>query len=168
MVNLFHDFREFLESLNLAKVEYLVLGGYAVIHYGYERTTGDLDVWVATTSKNARRISRVLQDFFGYPPEAVDPEQFREWGKAFILGRKPVRIDILTGPTGVVFNECYKRRKIVDWDGVKVPLIALSDLKANKLASARAKDLADVENLPERLPDEEQRKGRRAQSRRRK
>ena len=152
MVDLFPDFREFLESLNSAKVEYLVLGGYAVIYYGYVRVTNDLDVWVTTTAKNAERVSRVLREFFGFQPEAVSPELFSEKGKVFVFGRKPVRIDILTGPSGVVFRDCYKRRNVVDWDGVKVPLIALSDLKQNKLASARAKDLADLQNLPPDLP----------------
>jgi hypothetical protein len=148
MVDLFPDFREFLKSLNSAKVEYLVLGGYAVIYYGYIRVTNDLDVWIMTASKNAERVSRVLQEFFGFPAEAVRSELFEEKGKVFAFGRKPVRIDILTGPSGVAFRDCYKRRNMVDWDGVQVPLISLEDLKQNKLASGRPKDLADLQNLP--------------------
>ena len=72
---------------------------------------------------------------------------FRQVGKIFMFGREPVRIDLLTAPSGIDFADCYERRKIVHWDGVPVPLIALEDLTANKTASGRAMDLADVENL---------------------
>jgi hypothetical protein len=158
MVNLFPDFRDFLELLNSEKAEYLVIGGYAVVHHGYERTTGDLDVWIAANSENVQRVSQALQKFFGYTAEEFRSDRFREADSIFIFGRKPVRIDILTGPPGVEFRECYERRQIVNWDGVSVPLIALSDLKANKLASGRPKDLADVVNLPQDSPRKPKRK----------
>lgn len=146
-VDLFPDFREFLGSLNSAKVEYLVLGGYAVIHYGYRRVTDDLDVWVALRPENVGRVAKVLRDYFGFTAAAVKPIVKAKPGKVFIFGREPVRIDILTGPSGVEFDRCYARRNVVRWDGIKVPLISLEDLKANKLASGRAKDVADLEYL---------------------
>ena len=68
--------------------------------------------------------------------------------KVFIFGREPVRIDVLTAPSGVDFAESYARRNVVDWDGIKVPLISLEDLKRNKRASGRLKDLADLEQFP--------------------
>jgi hypothetical protein len=77
---------------------------------------------------------------------------FAERGKVFIIGREPVRIDILTSPTALDFDACFARRNVVDWDGVKVPLISFDDLRQNKQASGRAKDLADLENLPARPP----------------
>lgn len=147
-VDLFPDFKEFLKSLNSARVKYLVLGGYAVIHYGYRRVTDDFDVWVAVDSANAERLSRVLQKFAGFTADAVKPAMFLEVGKVFMFGREPGRIDILTGPSGVQFDDCYARRNVVDWDGVKVPLISINDLKKNKRASGRAKDQADLDNLP--------------------
>ena len=162
-VDLFPDFREFLKSLNSAGVEYLLIGGYAVVHYGYERVTKDIDVWIATTPVNAAKVSVALQAFAGFPPESVRPTQFEQAGQVFAFGREPVRIDILTGLDGVNFRECYARRNTVDWDGISVPLIALEDLRANKLASGRTKDLADLENLPpSTMP------GRKAKPRRRK
>jgi hypothetical protein len=57
-VDLFPDFRGFLESLNSNGVRYLLLGGYAVNHYGYRRATDDLDVWIAVDPENAERVSR--------------------------------------------------------------------------------------------------------------
>jgi hypothetical protein len=46
-VDLHPDFKEFLKLLNSTGVKYLVLGGYSVIHYGYERSTADLDIWTS-------------------------------------------------------------------------------------------------------------------------
>jgi hypothetical protein len=73
-VDLFPDFREFLESLNSNGVRYLLLGGYAVIHYGYRRATDDLDVWIAPDPENAQRLSRVLQEFGGAVDRPRRPE----------------------------------------------------------------------------------------------
>jgi predicted nucleotidyltransferase len=146
-VNLFQDFREFLGSLNSARVRYLLLGGYAVIHYGYRRATDDLDVWISMDPDNAKRISKVLQEFGGFSANQVKPSLFLQGDKVIMFGREPVRIDILTSPSGVDFEACYKRRRVAVWNGIKVPLISLKDLRVNKAASGRLKDLADLEQL---------------------
>ncbi len=150
-VDLFPDFREFLELLNSEKIRYLVIGGYAVVHYGYRRATDDLDIWVAVDEQNAAKLSRALQRF-GFSPSKVPPSLFQQIGKVFIFGREPVRIDILTSPDGIDFEECFARRRDVLWDGVRVPLVSLDDLRANKQASGRDKDRADLTNLPTRFP----------------
>jgi hypothetical protein len=112
-INLFPDFRSFLESLNSEGVRYLLLGGYAVGHYGYRRTTDDLDIWIAIDPENTAKVSRVLQRFGGFSRNAVKPRMFQERGKIFIFGREPVRIDILTAPSGLDFESSYARRLIV-------------------------------------------------------
>ncbi|HVT89375.1 MAG TPA: DUF6036 family nucleotidyltransferase [Tepidisphaeraceae bacterium] len=147
-VNLYPDFKELLKSLNSAKVEYLVLGGYAAIYYGYRRATDDLDIWIAVDPENARKVSKVLTDFGGFPATKVKPSLLQTKGKVFIFGREPIRVDILTSPSGLDFESAYSRRKVVNWDGIKVSLISFEDLKTNKRASGRAKDIADLENLP--------------------
>jgi hypothetical protein len=147
-VNLFPDFKELLGSLNSAGVRYLVLGGYAVNHYGYHRATDDLDIWIATDPANAEKVSLALQEFGGFPASKVKPSMFQQKGQVFIFGREPVRVDILTGPSAVDFETSYLSRNIVEWDGIEVPLISFEDLKKNKRGSGRAKDLADLENLP--------------------
>jgi predicted nucleotidyltransferase len=147
-VDLYPDFRELLESLNSAKVKYLLLGGYAVIHYGYHRTTDDLDIWIAIAPENAEKLSAVLRKWGGFSAAKVPAEMFLEAGKVFIFGREPVRVDILTQPSGVNFEACYSRRNPVELDGIVVPMISLEDLRANKLASGRNKDLADLDYLP--------------------
>jgi predicted nucleotidyltransferase len=147
-VNLHRDFRGLLESLNSAGVKYLILGGYAVIFYGYQRVTKDLDLWISTDSANAQKLAQTLQEFAGFTKQQANQSMFKRRGKVFVLGREPVRVDILTNASALDFEVCYARRRIVEWDGVSVPLISFEDLRANKKASGRAKDLADLENLP--------------------
>jgi hypothetical protein len=151
-VDLFPDFKEFLKSLNSAGVRYLVLGGYAVNHYGYRRATRDLDVWIAIDPDNTKRVSAALHDFAGFSASQVKPSMFQEKGKVFIFGREPVRVDILTDPTAIDFQASYARRNTVVWDRIRVPLISFEDLVTNKRASGRPKDLADLENLPPTSP----------------
>jgi predicted nucleotidyltransferase len=150
--DLYPDFREFLKSLNSEGVRYLLLGGYAVIYYGYRRVTDDLDIWIAVDPENTAKVSEVLQRFAGFAPAAVKPSMLQQRGKVFIFGREPVRIDVLTGPSALEFEECYARRNVVKLDGVNVPMISFEDLKRNKIASGREKDLADVRNLPPSWP----------------
>jgi len=151
-VNLFPDFRELLGLLNLAKVKYLVLGGYAVNHYGHHRATKDLDIWIATDTQNAERVSRVMQEFGGFTLKQVAPHLLERRGQAFMFGREPVRVDLLTGPSGVEFDECYARRNIDVWDGIRVPLISFDDLKINKRASGRPQVVADLHALTVEVP----------------
>ncbi len=143
-VDLFPDFRELLKSFNSARVKYLLIGGYAVVHYAYQRTTDDLDLWIEISEKNASRISKVLQEWGGFAADEVPPSKFLAKRALIIFGREPVRVDLLTYATGLNFHECYARRNVVLMDGVRVPLISLKDLKTNKQISGRHKDLADL------------------------
>lgn len=144
--NLHYDFKEFLKLLNSEKVKYLLLGGYAVNFHGYQRFTGDIDIWISTEPGNADRVSAALMKF-GFPASAVNPADFQEEGRVFQFGRVPIRIDILTAPSGIEFNDCYVRRVESVFDGIPVPVISLKDLQANKAASGRPKDMADLAEL---------------------
>jgi hypothetical protein len=158
------DLRKFLESLNSAGVTYLLVGGYAVNYHGYHRATDDLDVWIAIDPANAKRVSRVLQEFAGFPAGQVPPRLFLQPDRNLMLGREPLRIDILTGISGVDFAACYERRVKGVIDGLPVPVISLADLKANETASGRLKDAADLENLPATAPREKKKAKRRRDS----
>jgi len=133
--------------LNSEKVDYLLVGGYAVGVHGSPRTTADLDVWVAVGEENAARLMRVLEQF-GFSPKSISVELFLQEGKILRMGVPPLRIEILTRASGVSFGECYGMRVVTNVDGVEVKVIDLEHLKANKRAAGRAKDLADLENLP--------------------
>jgi hypothetical protein len=140
------DFKEFLRLLRFHGVRYLVVGGWAVIYHGYPRATGDLDVWVAVSPDNAERVVEVLREF-GFETPRLSPALFLENDRIVRMGVPPLRIEILTGISGVTFDDCYNGRVDGDLGGAEVSLISLRDLKANKLASGRTKDLADVEEL---------------------
>src|SRR5258708_1371628 len=101
--NLDPDFKEFLKLLNSEKVEYLVLGGLAVSFHGHPRFTGDMDIWISNSPENTRRLSAALQGF-GFNPRTVPPEKFQEPESVFQFGRPPLRIDLLTAPSGIKFE----------------------------------------------------------------
>ena len=140
------DLREFLKLLNLRKVKYLLIGGYAVGYYGYPRSTADMDIWVAMSPENAERIVKVLREF-GFDVPELQPELFLQKDKIVRMGEPPFRIEILTTISGVEFDECYSRRTRGDARGLKVNVISLPHLKTNKAASGRPKDLDDLEHL---------------------
>ncbi|NJO08202.1 MAG: nucleotidyltransferase family protein [Chloroflexaceae bacterium] len=141
------DFKEFLQLLNDHQVEYLLLGGYAVGYHGYPRATGDMDIWIAMHADNAERVVAALHAF-GFAAPSVTPDLFLEANKIIRMGNPPLRIEVLTSASGVEFAACYAKRTIAIIDGVEVPIIALDDLKQNKQASGRLKDLSDLANLP--------------------
>jgi hypothetical protein len=136
-----------LKSLNSNHVEYLLIGGYAVGIHGHIRATNDLDVWVHTSAENAARVDRALREF-GFAAEGLSPELFVVQNNVIRMGVPPIRIEILTSISGVEFETCYSERKIVPIGELAVPVISLARLRQNKAASARAQDLADLENLP--------------------
>ncbi|MEW6210888.1 MAG: hypothetical protein AB1631_21160 [Acidobacteriota bacterium] len=141
------DFKEFLRLLNENKVEYLLIGGYAVGYYGYVRATADLDVWIASNAENASRAVVALREF-GFDVPELSEELFLRSETIARMGVPPFRIEVLTSISGVSFEECYKERVVDLIDGVEVPIINLRHLKMNKSASGRLKDLVDLEHLP--------------------
>ena len=138
------DFKEFLKLLNSSRVEYLVIGGYAVNYHGFPRATADLDVWISIDPKNAQRVAQVLREFGFAQAEA---ETFLEPRKVVRMGVPQVRLEILTSVSGVEFADCYTRRVEADIDGIMVNFIHLDDLKRNKQACGRLKDRLDLEQL---------------------
>ena len=142
------EFREFLACLNRAGVEYLLVGGYAVNHYGYHRFTEDIDFWIAVSDANLDRLLAAIRDFFGEDLPGLD-KRFLEQNEALFLGAVPNRIEVFKHCSGIRFSEAYPHRHETTLDGEPVKLISLSDLKKNKQASGRLKDLADLDNLPE-------------------
>lgn len=138
------DFKEFLRLLTSNAVEYLVIGGYAVNYYGYARATADLDIWIGVAPGNAEAVADAVRKF-GFSDAKAST--FLQPGKIIRMGVPPIRLEILTSISGVEFAECYPRRQQVEIDGVAVNLIQIEDLKRNKRASGRLKDLADIERL---------------------
>src|SRR5258708_11535981 len=99
-------FKEFLQSLNARKVDYLLIGGYPVSFYGYPRATADIDIWIRVSKTNATRLAKALVDY-GFNAANVSPKIFLRRGPMFRIGVPPLRIEILTSISGVTFSACY-------------------------------------------------------------
>ncbi len=142
------DFRDFIKSLNNQNVEYILVGGYAVILHGYRRITGDMDIWVNRTKENYSRLVLAFNEF-RLPVFDMTEEKFLNPEKAdvFSFGRPPVSIDIITKLKGVSFIEAFPQAKIFEEEGLKIRFIHLDNLLQAKRASGRHKDLDDIEKL---------------------
>jgi len=137
------DFVEMLSELSGARTEFLVVGAHALAAHGIPRATGDLDIWVRATPNNADRILSALKRF-GAPLFDLTREDLAREGTVFQIGIPPSRIDILTRISGVAFDEAWPRRIVVEIEGLSVPVLGREDFIANKRASGRPKDLADL------------------------
>jgi hypothetical protein len=141
-----NDFKELLELFNKHKVEYLIVGGYALAFHGAPRVTGDIGLFVQPTEDNAKRILTAL-DEFGFGSLDLSTEDFTTSGMVVQLGVAPVRIDIITRLSGVSWEQAYADRVAGSYGETQVHFISRDDLIANKRASGRRKDAADVEAL---------------------
>jgi hypothetical protein len=150
MADLFNqDFQDFIDALNKAQVEYILVGGYAVILHGYSRTTGDMNIWVKKTSANYNKIKKAFQ-LFGAPLFSEQDflgNNFDVWG----IGREPNRIEILSELKGVLFDEAYPACKIFMQNLVEVRYIHFNHLIKAKEAAGRFKDKNDIEQLRKKM-----------------
>lgn len=149
MGNIFNkDFIDFLKALNECEVEYILVGGYAVILHGYNRTTGDLDVWVKPTDSN---YSKLMNSFlkFGLPIIAISKESFLNTTDfdVFTFGRSPVSIDIMTKVKGLDFDPVMKDSIDYETDGIRIKVVSYKELIKSKTASGRYKDMDDILHL---------------------
>lgn len=140
------DFRDFLKLLHSRRVEYLLVGGYAVCYHGYYRNTVDIDFWIAVHADNARKMAALIREF-GFNVPELSADLFLQQGRIIRMGVEPTRIEILTGITGCDFSACYARRVDATLDGLPVSIISIEDLIKNKLSTGRLKDLDDAQKL---------------------
>ena len=140
------DFKDLLHCLNTAKVKYLLVGGYAVMHYTEPRYTKDLDIWIEPTLRNSRAVFRAL-DAFGAPLHNILPTTFAEPGVLYICGLPPSRFDLLTRIGGVDFETAWKSREKATFARVKTQFLALDLLIAAKEVAGRPQDKIDLKKL---------------------
>ena len=142
------DFLDFFALLNENKVEYMLIGGYAVSFYGYPRFTGDIDIWINNTKRNAVKVIKSMSEF-GIPVQNVKVEDLtsNEPMNGLYFGKEPYRIDIITALEELSFKKSYKSFKKIKVNKVTIKVISKTDLIKNKIISGRHKDLADVEEL---------------------
>jgi hypothetical protein len=169
--HLSQNFKTFLMLLKVKRVEYLLVGGYAVRYYGYSRDTWDLDIWTSIHPQNAMKVAEVCQTFgSGIVELPVDPFQHKNRIIRIkvppirieildpIIGQQPEvlsrlqgnqtdQIEILTVQSGASFDQCFKERVVDLLDGVEVNIISLHHLKTIKQAGNRPKDMDDLIHL---------------------
>ena len=137
------DFVEMLAALSAAGVEFLIVGAYAMAAHGLPRATGDIDIWVRPKHENAGRVMNALRTF-GAPLFGLTIEDLQRGDTVFQIGVAPNRIDILTGITGVLFEDAWPNRLTVRIDDHVFPVIGRVELIRNKAATGRPKDQADL------------------------
>jgi hypothetical protein len=144
------DYRELLAALLGAGARFLIVGAHALGVHGVPRATGDLDVWIEPTPDNARRVWHALAAF-GAPLGVlgISEADFTTPDIVAQLGLPPNRIDILTGVSGLTFGEAWDDRLELTIDHLQLPFLGRASLIRNKRASARKKDLGDIESLGE-------------------
>lgn len=140
------DFRDLLAEFNARQVEFLLVGAHALAAHGHVRATRDLDVWVRPDAANAGRVLDALRAF-GAPLHDLTEKDLTTPGVVFQIGVEPIRIDILTVIDGVQFDEAWAARMVSHYGDQSVGVLSREHLIRNKLAVARAQDLADVEAL---------------------
>jgi hypothetical protein len=133
--------------LNEQKVEYVLVGGMAVILHGYVRGTGDMDVWVNKTKENYLRLIKAYRQF-GMPLFDMTEENFLgEEYDVFGIGVQPVKIEVMTNEKGLMFDETYAMAQMYEEDGLQIRFIHINHLIQAKKASGRFRDLDDIEQL---------------------
>ncbi|PAW70183.1 MAG: hypothetical protein B9S38_08280 [Verrucomicrobiia bacterium Tous-C4TDCM] len=145
-MNLQKNIREFVELLLSRKVEFLLVGGYALAFHGAARFTEDIDFLVLVSPENAAKLADLIEDF-GFGELGLSKEDFLDPDQVIQLGRAPHRIDLLTGISGVGWDEAWASRIEVEFDGFLIPVIGKAALEANKQATGRPQDLADLARL---------------------
>ena len=142
------DFSDLLRVFNEHDVDYLVVGAHALAAYGHVRATKDLDVWIRPDEANAERAIAAIRAY-GAPLHDLSSADLTKPGTVFQIGIPPLRIDVLTAIDGVKFDEAWDDRLQTDFGDQPTYVISRRHLIANKKASGRLQDLADVESLGE-------------------
>lgn len=144
------DFLDMLRALLQTRVEFVVVGAHAMAVHGVPRSTGDLDILVRPTAENANRVLEALR-LFGAPFEAhgLRRRDFERPGNVYQIGLPPRRIDLMTGLSGVDFDEARDSRIVIDVAGLQIPFLGLAALRRNKKATGREQDLIDLRLLDE-------------------
>ena len=148
MADLFNEhFRDFIQALNEQQVEYVLVGGMAVILHGYVRSTGDMDIWVNKTKLNYQRLIKAYTQsgmpLFDMTESAFLSDQYDVWS----IGAPPVKIEVMTAVKGLNFNETFETAQVYEERGLRIRFINVDHLIKAKKASGRFRDLDDIEQL---------------------
>lgn len=136
----------FWRALQKNNVQYILVGGYAINFHGYQRFTGDMDIWIKDnpTNRQQLRTAFIACNIGGF--EILEHMQFIAGWTEFHLNNN-MRLDILVEMRGLesyTFDECLQLASIADIEDVKIPFLHINHLIENKKRVNRPKDQADV------------------------
>ncbi|MCK4640156.1 MAG: nucleotidyltransferase [Candidatus Marinimicrobia bacterium] len=140
------DYKEMLSTLLEEKVNFLLVGAYAMAAHGYPRATGDIDIFIQSNETNAEKVYNALIKF-GASLNNVSIKDFSTPGTIFQIGVAPRRIDIINSIDGVSFEDAYSNRIIVEIESLPVPVLSKENIIKNKEATGRLKDKLDANSL---------------------
>ncbi len=151
------DFIGIIDALKKRRVEFMIVGAYAVAFHGHPRDTADFDILVRPVPQNAKKLEAALRDF-GFEGAEINETDMRP-KRMIQLGRKPLRIDFLTSVSGVAPDELWEKRVKGTFAGREVFYISKESLIRNKRATGRPKDAADAYFLEEQMKLDEKSRG---------
>jgi hypothetical protein len=155
---MFQDYKDLLSAFHAHGVEYLIVGGYAVIFHAQPRFTNDLDLFVKADPANAQAVYAALAEF-GAALQGIRAVDFADPSSFFRFGREPHGFDILPDIPGIDFDAAWERRveTLVDpTSGLKANFISADDLVVSKLASGRPQDVADADAIRKAVESQRQ------------
>ena len=145
-MNIQPDFEELLRLLEEHKVEYLIVGGFAVAYHGYPRFTKDIDIFFRGTGENIQKLRRALIEF-GFADNELPQDLFQKEGNIVTFGTEPVRVDMMNGIDGIDFQTAWINRQRGKYGKTEVNFIGRNELIKNKKSTSRAQDKADAEKI---------------------
>ncbi len=139
-----------IRAFNTFSVSYIVVGGFAVNFHGYNRTTGDLDIWISKSDKNLQLLKEALAKLnFELPEEAITElkaERIITFSEDECVIELMTRLNI---SKSIPFDTAFERCALKKVNGLEVKVISLNDLIEEKSRSKRYKDLDDLSKLEE-------------------
>ncbi|WP_291274109.1 nucleotidyltransferase [Flavobacterium sp.] len=140
---------EIWKNFDLEKLEYIIIGGFAVNIYGYNRNTGDMNVFFKDTLENRLKLNKALKASKLIEFPNVETMQFIPGYTDVNIGFG-MRLDLMTSVKGledISFDELLNNATVVEITGVKVNFIDYENLIKSKFAANRIKDILDIEEL---------------------
>jgi len=129
-------------------VEFMLIGGYAVIYYGYSRSTADMDIWIKPSEENKIHLLKSLEI------AGIDNENLNKLYKldftgplVFSIGEEPYKIDFLTKVMGVEWEEAVQKVNYLQLNEVRIPVIYYHHLVITKMLADREVAQKDLVNL---------------------
>ena len=134
------DLKLLLGALQLHRVDYLLIGGYALYALGYQRGTVDIDIVLRPTLEQGEKVKQALLLLPDGVAKDIDPAWFPE-GDTIRVADAFV-VDLMFSACGESFESLLPYAVTIDFEGVPLRTVNLEGLLKTKQTS-REKDKMD-------------------------